>query len=117
MGFTDGNGKFSITNQWDKWGLSFKLAQSRYNLRVLNYIKRELGVGYITKYGTKGQYYIRDRKIIQSKLIPIFDKYPLLTSKHFDYVRFKEALLILNNVNISKQDKKTKLLKLKNYKL
>lgn len=28
----------------DKWGLSFKIAQSRYNLRVLHYIKTELGV-------------------------------------------------------------------------
>lgn len=117
VGFTDGDGNFSITNQGDKWGLSFKLVQSRYNLRILNYIKKELGVGSITKDGTKGQYFIRDKKIIQSKIIPIFDKYPLLTSKHFDYVRFKEALLILNNDNISKKDKNTKLLKLKNSKL
>lgn len=117
VGFTDGDGNFSITNQGDKWGLSFKLVQSRYNLRILNYIKKELGVGSITKDDTKGQYFIRDKKIIQSKIIPIFDKYPLLTSKHFDYLRFKEALLILNNDNISKKDKNTKLLKLKNSNL
>lgn len=89
VGFTDGDGNFSITNQKEKWGLSFKLTQSRYNLRILNYIKKELGVGSITKYGTKGQYFIRDRKAIESKLIPIFDRYPLLTSKHFDYIKFK----------------------------
>ena len=62
VGFTDGDGNFSITNQGDKWGLSFKLDQSRYNLRILNYIKKELGVGSITKDGTKGQYFIRDIK-------------------------------------------------------
>ena len=117
VGFTDGDGNFSITNQEDKWGLSFKLAQSRYNLRILNYIKKELGVGSITKDGTKGQYFIRDRKIIESIIIPIFDKYPLLTSKYFDYIKFKEALSILNNVNLSKIDKHDKLLKLKNSKL
>jgi hypothetical protein len=93
------------------------LAQSRYNLRILNYIKKELGVGSITKDGTKGQYFIRDRKTIESIIIPIFDKYPLLTSKYFDYIKFKEALSILNNVNLSKIDKHDKLLKLKNSKL
>jgi hypothetical protein len=117
VGFTDGDGNFSITNQGDKWGLSFKLAQSRYNLRVLNYIKKELGAGSITKDGTKGQYFIRDRKIIEHKLLPIFDKYPLLTSKYFDYVKFKKALVILNNKDLNKNDKHTELLKLKNSKL
>ena len=54
VGFTDGDGNFSITKQAHahKWGLSFKLAQSRYNLRLLNYVKKELGVASITKDGT-----------------------------------------------------------------
>jgi len=114
VGFTDGDGHFSITNQGDKWGLCFKLTQSRYNLRVLNYIKKELGVGSITKNGTKGQYFIRDRKVIESILIPIFDEYPLLTSKYFDYIKLKKALATLNNVNLSKQDKNVKLTEIKN---
>lgn len=117
VGFTDGDGNFSITNQGDNWGLSFKLAQSRHNLRVLNYIKKELGVGSITKDNTKGQYFIRDRKLIESVIIPIFDKYPLLTSKYFDYEKFKKALILLNDVNLNKQDKNTKLLEIKNSKV
>ena len=114
VGFTDGDGNFSITSQGDKWGLSFKLAQSRYNLRVLYYIKKELGVGSITRDGTKGQYFIRDRKLIESILVPIFDKYPLLTTKYFDYIKFKKALSILNNVNMNKEDKNVKLIEIKN---
>jgi len=117
VGFTDGDGNFSITNQGNKWGLSFKLVQSRYNLRVLNYIKKELGVGSITRDGTKGQYFIRDRKVIESIIIPIFDKYPLLTTKYFDYIKLKKALAILNNVNLSKIDKNAKLLEIKNSKV
>ena len=113
VGFTDGNGNFSITNQGDKWGLSFKLAQSSYNYRGLNYIKKNLGVGSITRDGNKVQYFIRNRKFIESILIPIFDKYPLLTSKHFDYIRFKKALYILNDVDISKEVRGSKLMKLK----
>ena len=97
--------------------MSFKLAQSRYNLRLLSYVKKELRVGSITKDGTKGQYFIRDRKSRESIIIPIFDKYPLLTSKYFDYVKLKKALIILNNVNLSKSDKDIKLLNIKNSKV
>ena len=117
VGFTDGDGNFSITHQGDKWGLSFKLTQSRYNLRVLNYIKKELGVGSITKDGTKAQFFIRDKKIIQCVLIPIFDAYPLLTSKYFDYIKFKKALAIFNDLNLNKKEKNHELLKIKNSKL
>lgn len=116
VGFTDGDGNFHISHQGDKWGLSYKVAQSRYNLRVLHYIKKQLGAGSITKDGTKAQYFIRDRKIIETVIIPIFDKYPLLTTKHFDYVKIKKALVILNNTSISKQEKNIKLLAIKNSK-
>jgi LAGLIDADG endonuclease len=116
VGFTDGDGNFHISHQGDKWGLSFKLTQSRYNLRVLYYIKKELGVGSITKDGTKGQYIIRDRKILETVIVPIFDKYPLLTTKYFDYLKLKRALIILNNLNLSKEDKNIKLLQIKNSK-
>lgn len=115
VGMTDGDGNFSITKQGNKWGLSYKIAQSRYNLRVLYYIKKQLGVGSVTKDNTKGQFFIRDRKTIETVLLPIFDKYPLLTTKYFDYLRFKQALFILNEVN--KQDKDEKLLTLKNAKV
>ena len=116
VGFTDGDGNFHISHTGDKWGLSYKLTQSRYNLRVLHYIKKQLGVGSITKDGTKGQYFIRDRKIIETVIIPIFDKYPLLTTKYFDYVKLKKALVILNNTSLSKEDKNLKLLAIKNSK-
>jgi hypothetical protein len=73
-------------------------------------------VGSITKDGTKVQYFIRDRKILETILIPIFDKYPLLTTKHFDYVKFKKALAILNNISMSKEEKNLKLLAVKDTK-
>ena len=117
VGFTDGGGNFSITHQGDKWGLNYKLVQSRYNLRILYYIKKQLGVGSVTKDGTKGQFFIRDTKIIETVILPIFDKYPLLTSKYFDYEKLKKALIILNSVYLSKQDRDIKLLALKNSKV
>jgi hypothetical protein len=120
VGFTDGDGNFHISHQGTgtstKWTLGYKLTQSGYNLRILNYIKKELKVGSITKDGTKVQYFIRDRKILETILIPIFDKYPLLTTKHFDYVKFKKALAILNNISMSKEEKNLKLLAVKDTK-
>lgn len=117
VGFTDGDGNFSITHQGNKWGLSYKLSQSRYNLRMLYYIKTQLGVGSVTKDNTKGQFFIRDRKVIEEILLPVFDNYPLLTSKFFDYLRFKKALFILNDLDLTKKEKNVKLLNLKNLKL
>nr|YP_008965295.1 LAGLIDADG [Rhynchosporium agropyri]AHC02301.1 LAGLIDADG [Rhynchosporium agropyri] len=120
VGFTDGDGNFHISQQGTgtsiKWGLSYKLAQSGYNLRILNYIKKELKVGSITKDGTKAQYFIRDRKVLETIILPIFDKYPLLTTKYLDYVKIKEALAILNNISMTKEEKNTKLLAIKNAK-
>ncbi len=116
VGVTDGDGNFSINYSNGKWGLSYKIAQSRYNLRLLYYIKKELGVGSVTKDNNKGQFFIRDRKHIENIILPIFDKYPLLTSKYFDYARFKQALAILNNNSISKEQKDKDLLILKNSK-
>jgi hypothetical protein len=71
-------------------------------------------VGSITKDGTKAQYFIRDRKVIETVLIPIFDKYPLLTTKYYDYMKLKKALLILNNITKTKEEKNIELLVLKN---
>jgi len=93
------------------------LAQSRYNLRVLYYIKKELGVGSVTKDNSKGQLFIRDRKTIETIILPIFDKYPFLTSKYFDYLRFKKALDVLNDLSLTIKDREIKLLNLKNSKV
>jgi len=71
-------------------------------------------VGSITKDGTNVQYFIRDKKKLETVLIPIFDKYPILTTKYFDYIKLKKALSILNNTTMTKEEKNIKLLAIKN---
>nr|QBM09693.1 hypothetical protein [Dactylella sp.] len=115
VGFTDGDGSFSIIRVAEgKWTLFFKLTQSTYNLRVLYFIKKQLGVGSVhtDANNNKGDFRIRDRKIIGSIILPIFDKYPLLTSKYFSYQKFKKAYDILENSNLSTKEKDNLLLKL-----
>lgn len=113
VGITDGDGSFSIVRQNNKWSLAYKITASRYNLRVLYFIKKQLRAGSVTKDGTKGQFFIRDRKILAKVLFPIFDKYVLLTSKQFNYLRFKQAFFILENTCLSKQEKDKNLFALR----
>lgn len=116
VGMTDGDGSFTISSQSlkngkIKWSLFFKIGQSNYNLRVLYYIKKQLGYGTVqleTKINN-ADFRIRDPKIINKIIFPVFDKYPLLTNKYFEYVKFKKAYSILNDSNID-YEKKTKLL-------
>ena len=114
VGITDGEGTFGFYYQNDKWILVYKIGLSRYNLRALYYIKKQLGVGSITKDNDKAQILIRDRQKLEKVIFPIFDKYPLLTSKHFNYLRLKKAFFILNNSNLTKDEKDKKLFALKN---
>jgi hypothetical protein len=107
VGLTDGDGTFSIAFQNRKWSLAFKLSQQKYNLRLLYFIKSQLGVGNINKESKTNMvsFIIRDRKQLLKVIFPIFDKYPLLTSKYFNYLKFKEAYSILENTSLTKTQK------------
>lgn len=66
-----------------------------------------LGAGQVSISGNMAEYRIRDLKSILQHIIPIFYKYPLLTSKYFNYDLFKQAALICSNPFLSKK-KRTK---------
>ena len=124
VGFTDGDGSFTIYGQKTKtgqykWSLFFKITQSSYNLRILYFIKKELGFGSVQVENIKNMadFRIKDKNIINKIIFPIFDKYPLLTSKHFHYLKFKKAYGILTNLELSKEDRDELLLKLKDEKM
>ena len=113
VGMTDGDGTFHIAYQNGKWNLVYKISLSRYNLRALYFIKKNLGIGVVRKDNTKGQFVIRDRKKLADIIFPIFDKYPLLTSKQFNYLNLKKAYNILEDKNLSKFEKDKYLLEIK----
>ena len=109
VGMTDGDGSFSILSQNDKWTLTFKISQNTYNLRALYYIKQQLGVGSVNVESKKemGNFRIRDRKQLANIIFPIFDQYPLLTKKYFNYIKFKQAYIILENSKLTKSERNT----------
>jgi len=107
VGFTDGDGCFSIVKSGGTFRLQYSLNQSTYNLRLLYYIKKKLGYGSVTKdsKGIGGAFRITDRKVLNKVIFPIFDKYPLLTSKFFNYERFKKAYFILEDTQLTTEIK------------
>ena len=50
-------------------------------------------------------YRLRDRKKLAEIIFPILDKYSLLTSKYFYYLKVKEAYRILEDTNLTKSKK------------
>jgi len=65
VGFTDGDGTFSLSLSDSKWQLIFKIGQSNYNLRVLYFIKKQLGYGsiYCESKSNNAAFRIADRKV------------------------------------------------------
>lgn len=118
VGIVDGDGSFTFTGSNGKWTLEFKVGQSSYNLRVLYYIKKMLGVGtvYVPKNGRTARYRLRNVEHIVLYLIPIFDKHLLLTSKYYNYDLFKKARFILYDKNLSTKEKDEKLKNLRKNK-
>ena len=71
-----------------------------------------LGVGHIivpSKAFSCAEYRIRNMIHLKEKILPIFDKYPLLTSKQFAYETFRESLLVYLDNNLSKDEKEKML--------
>ena len=121
VGITDGDGTFYFNrNKKGVWGFTFKIGQSTYNLRVLYYIKSMLGVGSVSVPNSNdnvAEFRVRDIQLIIQHVLPIFDNYPLLTSKHFNYSIFREAILIMGNPSLSKEVKDDLINKLKSKSL
>lgn len=69
------------------------------DISVLNTIKNNLGFGLVSKDGNYCSFRVNSFQIIIEKLLPVFDKYPLLTLKQLDYKDWKEAIYLKFNSN------------------
>jgi hypothetical protein len=72
------------------------------DIQLLYKIKESLGIGNIKIIVRKSinnneiklvRYNIRNKKHLKDIIVPIFDKFPMLTNKQYYYIRFREALL------------------------
>ena len=109
VGFTDGEGCFSISifkNNTLKSGYQifpeFVLTQSAKSLKTLEKVQTFFQCGRIyenKRYDNHREnlyrYCVRNRVDLTKKICPFFDKYPLETAKKNDFELFKQGLAII----------------------
>lgn len=108
VGITDGNGSFYFGKiKKYNWSFLFQIVQSSYNSRLLYAIKSELKVGSITikRKNLMAIFRVSNQAHLIKSIVPLFDAYPLLTSKNFEYQLFKKSLFIANNPNLNVKEK------------
>ena len=127
VGFADGESNFTIVFQKDTngniTGASFRFIIELHidDIDTLKYIKSKLNLGNeIAVYGNSCKFTVIHRREI-SKLISVFDKYNLNTTKYLDYLDFKKAFHLYYEKNrgwlrlpLNKRTLIDQLLKLKN---
>jgi hypothetical protein len=97
-GITDSEGNFSINynSKSKKVTASYKVTQKNHSLIILTDLKDFFGCGNInidnSKYGTY-KFIVSDRSDLINIIIPHFDNYPLVGSKHLDFLDFRKAVL------------------------
>lgn len=102
VGLIEGYGLFTISKSGKYFQFEIGLELSIRDLDLINYIKSKLGVGtiFIRKSNNRPEmviFRVRNKQDLKGVLMPIFNKYPLLTIKHYDFIRFKECLFAESN--------------------
>jgi hypothetical protein len=102
VGLTDGDGCFSVSRKITSkksfsYNLVFKIALKSYNKRAIMKAKKIIGAGNITETADNMvSLRIRDRKLLKKFIFPLFDKYPLLSNKYFDYIKLRQISNLLD---------------------
>ena len=98
VGLVEGDGWFSITKNGKYCKYEFGIELHERDIQMLYKIKKALGVGTIS-FKTdlnKVSFRIRKKPHLKEVILPIFDQYPMISTKHLKYLRFR--LNLLNNI-------------------
>lgn len=102
VGFTDGEGNFSINASYNedktkikRVNFEFRIALHIDDISVLEYIRDRLQVGNVRKFNanTMAVWSVTDLTGFY-KLFSIFDKFNLNSTKYLDYLDFREAFIL-----------------------
>ncbi len=108
-GFVDGEGCFSVSihphptvRYGTQWLIApvFQIYQHRDNLELLEKLRDYFGCGHITSKGPHSSvmtYAVSGRRGLESVIIPFFERYPLNSKKHEDFVKFREVVLAMQH--------------------
>lgn len=93
--FVDVEGLFAVyLTKTGNPKLSFRVTLHMDDLDALKFIQKELGAGVIALERNTFVYYMVKGEDIEDILFPIFDSFPLNSTKHMDYLIFKKAHFI-----------------------
>ena len=104
-GFTTGESNFFIAVQRSKTksgisaSLRFTIAQHSKDVLLLENFINLFGGGRVVSYKNRAlsEFIVAKSHLIVYHIIPFFDKYPILGSKHLNYLDFNSASYIINN--------------------
>lgn len=117
IGLIDSNGSFNININEKNIDFILKITLLKRNSQLLHKLKTYLKVGSISYNNEMIYYKINNKEILLKKIIPILDSYYLLSNKRYDYLKFKECLLIFNNSNLDQFNKINQIKRIKNKQL
>ena len=88
-----------------KWKISAAFNVSQNDPEPLELFRETLGCGTMRKAGTNGWYWEVNRLLdLHQKVIPFFDRFPLVGTKAQDFALFKRAVEILSRKSIDESD-------------
>lgn len=109
VGFVEGEGTFHIAFYKDprmKTGIKiipeFHVNQSYLRLTTLRQIKNHFVCGYIKENHRQNVkddtavYVVRNREDLLTKIIPFFEKYPMLSMKNKDFMHFRKVVKMMD---------------------
>ncbi len=101
-GYVDGEGSFSVSvqrNRSCRIGFQlvpeFHVSQNGDRAQVLEVIRQTLGCGYIKPNSRRDRalvLVVRDRRALLERVIPFFERNPLLSTKQADFEKFAEVV-------------------------
>jgi len=103
-GFVDGEGTFYVginKNSTMTAGYQvlpeFRVVQHKRDIKVLHALKKYFGCG-VVRVNHDDRYELRIRSLnhINEIVIPHFNKYPLITQKKFDFIKFRNIIKLMN---------------------
>ena len=110
IGFTDAEGNFNISlrnlnnNSYNSVILTFQIGLHIDDLEILKLIQNKLNCGHISISGSKCNYFVNDQTSLINIILPIFQNFPLNSSKYFQFLIFQKAVnLIINKFHLTQQ--------------
>lgn len=98
-GFSSGESNFYIAISGNKVWLRFSVAQDSRDLLLLNSIVRFFNCGYVSQYKNREvcEFVVTKINDIIIHIIPFFDEYQIKGTKYNNYLKFKQATVIIKN--------------------